>query len=55
MPELKKPNVRGPAPSRKAHVALGEKLNRKAKDPPTFPGKRVPDNSPPAHRRSTKR
>ncbi|MFL6527377.1 MAG: hypothetical protein ACJ8I9_08905 [Chthoniobacterales bacterium] len=50
---MKKPNARGPSPSRKAEVALGSKLNRKPKDPPTFPGKRVPDNPPPK-RRSTR-
>jgi len=33
---MEKPNARGPTPSRKAHVALGEKLNRKEK-PPQMP------------------
>ena len=28
---MEKPNARGPTPSRKAHLALGEKLNRKEK------------------------
>jgi hypothetical protein len=31
---MEKPNARGPTPSRKAHLALGEKLNRKGKPPP---------------------
>jgi hypothetical protein len=31
---MEKPNVRGPSPSRKAHLALRQKLNRKAKSPP---------------------
>ncbi|MFL6584776.1 MAG: hypothetical protein ACJ8KU_09705 [Chthoniobacterales bacterium] len=52
MKEHEKPTARGPSPSRKAHVALGGKLNRKPKDPPTFPGKEVPNNSIP-RRRST--
>ena len=34
---MEKPNARGPTPSRKAHVALGEKLNRKEKPPPQMP------------------
>jgi len=36
---MKKPNVRGPSPSRKAHLALREKLNRKSKPPPALPAK----------------
>ncbi|HET9417699.1 MAG TPA: hypothetical protein VFO30_00015 [Chthoniobacterales bacterium] len=36
---VKKPNVRGPSPSRKAHLALREKLNRKFKYPPALPRK----------------
>jgi hypothetical protein len=36
---MKKPNVRGPSPSRKAHLALGEKLNRKFKAAPRLPAK----------------
>jgi hypothetical protein len=51
---MKKPNARGPTPARKAEIALGPKLNRKPKDPPTFPGKRVPEN-PPKPGRSRKR
>jgi hypothetical protein len=34
---MKKPNVRGPSPSRKAHVVLREKLNRKFKAAPRLP------------------
>jgi hypothetical protein len=37
--EMKKPNVRGPSPNRKAHLALRERLNRKAKTPPLLPVK----------------
>jgi hypothetical protein len=31
---MEKPNARGPSPSRKAHLALREGLNRKPKLPP---------------------
>jgi hypothetical protein len=31
---MEKPNARGPSPSRKAHIALRERLNRKSKLPP---------------------
>jgi hypothetical protein len=31
---MEKPNVRGPSPSRNAHLELRQKLNRKAKSPP---------------------
>src|SRR5712692_5471439 len=31
---MKKPNVRGPSPIRKTHLALRDKLNRKSKPPP---------------------
>jgi hypothetical protein len=31
---MEKPNARGPSPSRKAHLALRERLNRKPKLPP---------------------
>jgi hypothetical protein len=31
---MEKPNARGPSPSRKAHLALRERLNRKQKRPP---------------------
>jgi hypothetical protein len=34
---MEKPNIRGASPSRKAHLALREKLNRKSKPPPPFP------------------
>jgi hypothetical protein len=37
--DMQKPNVRGPTPSRKAHLALREKLNRKSKPPPALPAK----------------
>jgi hypothetical protein len=37
---MEKPNARGPSPSRKAHVALKERLNRKPKRPPRLPGKK---------------
>jgi hypothetical protein len=36
---MEKPNARGPSPSRKAHLALTERLNRKQK-PPTMPVKK---------------
>jgi len=36
---MKKPNVRGPSPSRKAHLALRENLNRKSKPPPSLRSK----------------
>jgi hypothetical protein len=36
---MKKPNVRGPSPSRKAHLVLREKLNRKFKPAPPLPAK----------------
>jgi hypothetical protein len=38
---MKKPEARGPKPSEKAKKALGEKLNRPPKPPPT------PDELPP--------
>jgi hypothetical protein len=31
---IEKPSARGPSPSRKAHLALKERLNRKLKPPP---------------------
>jgi hypothetical protein len=52
MRSIEKPTARGPTPSRKAHIALGSKLNRRAKEPPTFPGKTLPKKAPPT-RRST--
>ena len=35
--DMKKPNVRGPSPARKAHLVLREKLNRKSKPVPAWP------------------
>ncbi|PYL30865.1 MAG: hypothetical protein DMF45_00995 [Verrucomicrobia bacterium] len=35
--DMKKPNVRGPSPGRKAHLALRERLNRKSKPAPEWP------------------
>jgi hypothetical protein len=52
MARNEKPAAGGPSPGRKAQAALGNKLNRKAKEPPTVPGKTVPKKAPPA-RRST--
>jgi len=34
---MEKPGARGPSPSRKAHHALGPRLNRKMKHPPPLP------------------
>jgi hypothetical protein len=34
--DMKKPNVHGPSPGRKAHLALREKLNRKSKPAPAL-------------------
>jgi hypothetical protein len=50
MTKLEKPNVRGPSPSGKARKALGKKLNRPAKPPPTLPGHKIGKNDPPARR-----
>ena len=47
---MEKPNARGPSASRKAQVALGPKLNRKPKPPPTKPGGNVKRNRPAARR-----
>lgn len=49
MDEMEKPDAHG-SPSEKAQKALGEKLNRPAKPPPTFPGKKVEKNEPLARR-----
>jgi len=49
MDEMEKPDVQG-LPSEKARAALGEKLNRPAKPPPTFPGKEAGKNEPLARR-----
>jgi hypothetical protein len=35
--DMEKPTAQGPTPARKAHIALGEKLNRKSKPPPPLP------------------
>jgi|GEM_PF-1799759 len=35
--DMQKPTARGPTPSRKAHLALREKLNRKSKPAPPLP------------------
>jgi hypothetical protein len=44
---MEKPNARGPSAGRKAHLALGKKLNRKSKKPPALPetitGKKDPE------------
>ena len=40
--DVEKPNVRGSSPSRKAHLALGERLNRKPKCPLRLPVKKNP-------------
>ena len=41
---MEKPSVRGPSPGRKAVRALGPRLNRKPKRPPSLPVKKnVPD------------
>jgi len=37
--DMKKPNVRGPSPARKAHLALRDKLNRKSKPAPAWLGR----------------
>lgn len=50
MAKLEKPNARGPSASTKARKALGEKLNRPAKPPPTFPGRKVRKGEPLARR-----
>ena len=50
MAEMEKPNARGPSPGDKAQKALGNKLNRPAKPPPTMPGKKAEKNEPLARR-----
>ncbi len=50
MSNPEKPEAHGPSPSAKAHDALGEKLNRPPKPPPTFPGGEIEKNEPPARR-----
>ena len=50
MPKMEKPNARGPTPGNKAQKALGNKLNRPAKPPPTMPGRTAAKNEPLARR-----
>jgi hypothetical protein len=50
MRKQEKPNARGPSPGDKAQKALGNKLNRPAKPPPTMPGKKAEKNEPLARR-----
>jgi hypothetical protein len=50
MAEMEKPNARGPSPGNKAQKALGNKLNRPAKPPPTMPGRKAKKNEPLARR-----
>ena len=52
MPDMEKPNARGPSPGEKAKKALGKKLNRPAKPPPTMPGRKAKKNEPLARRTS---
>ena len=47
---MEKPKARGPSPSRKAHRALGDRLNRKPKEPPTLPGGKIKKKPPLTHR-----
>jgi len=47
--EMEKPETHG-SPSHKAQKSLGDKLNRPAKPPPTFPGKKVEKEEPLARR-----
>jgi hypothetical protein len=51
--DMEKPTARGPTPARKAHIALGEKLNRKSKPSPPLPVQPRPKTSasPVAHGR----
>ncbi|HEX8280494.1 MAG TPA: hypothetical protein VF551_03885 [Chthoniobacterales bacterium] len=46
---MEKPEAHG-SPTEKAQKVLGEKLNRPAKPPPTFPDKKVEKNEPLARR-----
>ena len=50
MAEMEKPNARGPSAGNKAQKALGNKLNRPAKPPPTMPGRKAKKNEPLARR-----
>ncbi|MBA2623365.1 MAG: hypothetical protein H0U88_07075 [Chthoniobacterales bacterium] len=47
---MEKSNPHGGSPSEKARKSLGEKLNRPAKPPPTFPGKEIEKEEPLARR-----
>jgi hypothetical protein len=47
---MEKPSPGGPSPRRKAQNALGKKLSRPAKVPPTMPGRRIEKNEPLARR-----
>lgn len=49
MDEIEKPETSG-SPSEKAQKSLGEKLNRPAKPPPTFPGHEIEKGEPLARR-----
>ena len=50
MAEMEKPDASGPSPGEKAQKALGKKLNRPAKPPPTMPGRKAEKNEPLARR-----
>lgn len=49
MDAIEKPDAHG-SPEEKARKSLGNKLNRPAKPPPTFPGKKAEKNEPLARR-----
>ena len=50
MAKMEKPKASGPTAGEKAQKALGNKLNRPAKPPPTMPGKKAEKNEPLARR-----
>ena len=50
MPKNENPSSGGPSPSDKAQHALGNKLNRPPKPPPTLPGGEIEKKEPPAWR-----
>lgn len=50
MDGIEKPDGEGGSPGEKAQKALGEKLNRPAKPPPTMPGGKVEKKEPLARR-----
>ena len=50
MPSNEKPDASGHRPGDKAKKALGNKLNRPAKPPPTMPGRKAKKNEPLARR-----